>query len=166
MGGPAVPDRPLLNSKWDNRVTILRGSDLLFAYRMTPDSGVLNVASQCCHTFLLGRHDGYDANCVTTASDFVTFHHDKKPTSRWFANQWERERLERYEPLVGIWVDENGTVTGDEGWEKIFQEHVEVMQREIPKEAIGISFDEIVQGIVARGVPIVIVSRKNQRGNK
>jgi hypothetical protein len=157
-GGPEVPDRPLLNSKWDNRVQVVRGRDLLFAYRLEPASQVVNVASRCCHTFLLGRHPGYDASCVTTASDFPVFHgadrEKMKPSSRWFSNQWTPERLARFQPLVGMWqvVNEEdggggGSITGDDGFEEVLKAQLESMQREIPKGAMGLSFDEILAGI-------------------
>ena len=110
---------------------------------------VVNIASTCCHTFLLGRHAGYDAQCVTTSSDFPVFDNAelKAPNSRWFANQWDSERLSKLNPLVAIWVQEDGSLTGEDGWEVIYQDMKANMEREIPENAEGETFDELVESI-------------------
>lgn len=152
LGGPRVPDKPLLASKWDNCIEILKGAKHLFAYKLNPETMVVNVAAGCCHTFLLGRHAGYDANCVTTSSDFPVFLNLDEgslvPSSRWFTNQWDPERLAKYDKLVEIWVDvDSGSIVGDEGWEEVFRAHQESMSRDIPSGAKGMSFDEILDQI-------------------
>jgi hypothetical protein len=150
LGGPSVVgSKPLLNSKWDNRVKVVSGRDQLYVYKMNTETMVTNIASSCCHTFLLGRHSEYDANCVTTASDFCIFLNAENlvPSSRWFSNQWTPERLSMFDKLVGIWVQEDGSLTGEDGWEKVVQEHLESIQREIPKGVEGETFDEIVDSI-------------------
>ena len=170
VGGPPVPSKPLLNSKWDNRISIVQGREYLFAYKMTPTTQVLNIATTCCHTFLLGRNPVYDANCVTTTTT-LTFPvwsssstgspMERLPfeaSSRWFSNQWEPERLAKYPHLVGIWVrEEDGSITGDPGWETVFAQQLECMQREIAENAPGETFDAIVDGSIGRDT-IVIVS--------
>lgn len=152
LGGSSVPTKvPLLNSKWDNRITVVKGRDILFAYKLTPMSEVLNIASTCCHTFLLGRHPGYDANCVTTCSDFPIWTNRDGPfiaSSRWFSNQWQPELLNKIPKLVGIWVNqEDGSIQGEPGWEEVFQIQVECMQREIRHDATGESFDDVLDAI-------------------
>jgi hypothetical protein len=52
-----------------------------------------------------------------------------------------------FDKLVGIWVQEDGSLTGEDGWEKVVQEHLESIQREIPKGVEGETFDEIVDSI-------------------
>lgn len=151
LGGPKVPSKPLLASKWDNKVTVIRGRENLYVYKLTKKTLVFNVASSCCNTFLLGRHAGYDANCVTTSSDFPKWKNADTPfpaTSRWFSNQWTSERLKQYQPLIGIWVDESdNSITGDKGWEAVFDKHLESMNREVSKDAVGETFDQIVASI-------------------
>ena len=172
LGGPTVPDKPLLASKWDNKIEIVKGQNELFAYKLSPETLVTNIASNCCKTFLLGRHSGYDGNCVTTSSNFPIFHNVEKeenmiPSSRWFVNQWSSERLAKYpSKLVGIWVnDDDGSIVGEEGWEEIFKIHQAKMQAEIPTTddddddgVEGLSFDEILDTIIGKG-NIRIVSK-------
>lgn len=127
------------------------------------DTQVLNIATTCCHTFLLGRHSVYDSNCVTTSSDFPTWRNTANvlpflASSRWFSNQWETERLAQYPPLVGIWVREgDGSITGEQGWEEVFAKHMEGLQREIAEDAPGETFDAIVDSILGRDNSKVIV---------
>lgn len=163
LGGPLVDrSKPVLCSKWDNRIKVESGKEHLMVYKMTPTTQVWNIASSCCHTFLLGRHSEYDANCVTTVADFPTWHSVDKDhfpfqaSSRWFSNQWDPKRLEALQPLVGIWVNESdGSIVGEEGWEPIFASHMESTQQPISDSAAGESFDDIVDQIGRESVIIV-----------
>jgi hypothetical protein len=124
----------------------------MYVYKLNSETLLTNIASTCCHTFLLGRHPVYDGNCVTTSSDFPIFENAEDivlvPSSRWHSNQWDKERLSKYEPLVGIWVqEEDGSLVGEDGWEDVFKVHIEKMQREIPDCAEGETFDEIIDSI-------------------
>ena len=152
LGGPSVSkDQPLLASKWDDRVKFVKGStENLIAYKIDPTTQVTNIASKCCHTFLLGKHSVYDNNCVTTSSDFPTFSGEPnlEPSSRWFSNQWSKERLSKCRPLVGIWVnEEDGSLVGEEGFEDVLKMHLASMGRPIKQGAEGITFDEIIASI-------------------
>lgn len=152
LGGPSVPTRPLLTSKWEDRVTIIKGRDYLFCYKVTPKTLVYNVASSCCYTFLLGRHSVYDAQCVTTSTDFPIWKNADLPfraSSRWFSNQWGTERLAQYPPLTGIWVKEiDGSITGDPGWESVVERHMATINQEISEDvSSGETFDSIVESI-------------------
>jgi hypothetical protein len=151
LGGPKVPSRPLLASKWDNKIRVIKGREHLYVYKLTEKTLVINIASSCCNTFLLGRHAGYDANCVTTSSDFPIWKNADTPfqvSSRWFSNQWTAERLQQYSSLIGIWVNESdNSITGDKGWEEVFEKHMEKMNSRIPMDAVGESFDQIVASI-------------------
>jgi hypothetical protein len=71
------------------------------------------------------------------------------PSSRWFVNQWDRDRLAKYDRVVGIWVNEvDGSVLGEDGWEDIFKAHVQSMQRDVPIDATGVSFDDILNDVI------------------
>ena len=162
LGGPKIPssDKPLLASKWDNKVKITEsGRDKLYAYKMTPETGVINIASTCCHTFLLGRHSGYDANCVPTSDDFSIFSRNSKrmaSSSRWFSNQWDKDRLSKLDYIPGIWVNEkDGSLSGDQGWEPIFEAHKAAMESDISQGAEGESFEEIIDSIGRDKIKIV-----------
>lgn len=158
LGGPTIPDNPLVNSKWDNCVKIVKGRDYLFAFKLTPETQVVNIASTCCHTFLLGRHAGYDGNCVTTSSDFPIWNNADLPflvSSRWFSNQWDPERLAKYPKLVGIWVQSDGSIQGETGWELVFEKQLECIQRDIKQGTEGESFDEIVESLQRDKIIIV-----------
>lgn len=151
LGGPKVSSKPLLASKWDNKVRVIKGRENLHIYKLTEHTQVINIASSCCYTFLLGRHPGYDTNCVTTSSDFPIWKNADRPfsaSSRWFSNQWTSERLKHYPPLIGIWVNElDNSITGEKGWEAVFKTHMEMMDQRIPMNAVGETFDEIVESI-------------------
>ena len=138
LGGPQIPskDKPLVNSKWDNSFVVEKGRGNLFAYKMTKGTAVFNIATKCCHTFMLGRNDIYDAQCVTTCDDFPLFSGNIRlsPSSRWFSNQWSPERLSKLEnpSLIGIWVNEDdNSLTGDAGWEQVYETHKAAMESAI-----------------------------------
>lgn len=186
LGGPCVDmKKPVLATKWDNKVKILSGEECLFAYKLTSTTLVTNIASRCCHTFLLGRHSGYDANCVTTSSDFPIFENVARtnddddddqsffiPSSRWFSNQWDEQRMKRIKEndpynLIGIWVNESdGKLDGEDGWQTVLKKHMECIQRPIvddddddDNEVKGKSFDEIIDQYIGRN-NIIIVSEQ------
>ena len=123
---------------------------------MNATTQVTNIASSCCHTFMLGKHSVYDANCVTTSSDFPIFagETNMEPSSRWFSNQWDEERLSKCSrQLVGIWVNEDdGTLVGDDGYEDVLKAHLACMERPIKQEdgdtrGQSMSFNDIVDKI-------------------
>lgn len=147
MGGPAVnQDKPIINMKWDNRVTIEQGRDHLMVYKLSPETKVFNVASSCCHTFLLGRNAEYDANCLTTNQQSPVYDKDYveiPPSSRWFSNQWPTA-INPLQPLVGIWVGEDGNLIGEDGWEAVFEAHMQVMNAPTPSTAKGETFDQLL----------------------
>lgn len=161
LGGPKIlsNDKPLLNTKWDNKLIVEKGREKLFAYKMTPKTMVLNIASSCCHTFLLGRNSVYDANCVTTGDDFPAFSDNTKtlrPSSRWFSNQWGSERLSKLDYVIGIWVNEkDGSLVGEDGWEKVLAVHMTAMQSDIRPHATGETFEQIIESIGVDNIKIV-----------
>jgi hypothetical protein len=183
LGGPSLPSnkyqQPIVSTKWDNLFVVEKGRDQLFAYKLTPDTKVTNVASKCCSTFLLGRHSGYDANCVTTCDAFPIFTNDYAripPSSRWYTNQWNPTRLAKLEPLTGMWVvcnDTDGTfsITGDTGWQEVLEAHQNAMGADIivppPLDGDGEarcweSFDQLLNSIGrAETVPIVSSSKED-----
>jgi hypothetical protein len=172
LGGPKVPSKPLLASKWDNKVKIISGRDKLQVYKMTSETMVTNISSTCCHTFLLGRHPGYDANCVTTSSDFPVFKDAENivAASRWYPNQWDKDRLSKYDDddkLIGIWVqEEDGSIVGEDGWEDVFKAQIESMEREIPEGAEGQTFDQIIDSVGRDNIKIVSGETSDQSSPK
>jgi len=163
-GGPSIPsiNKPLVNSKWDNAFVVEKGRELLFAYKMTKETGVYNIASTCCFTFLFGRNDQYDANCVTTCDCFPLFDDSFEKieaSSRWFSNQWSSERLSKLPNLIGIWVNDDGSLLGDNGWESVFAKMQSAMNSDIKirndfKASVE-SFDQLIQAI---GNVIIVTS--------
>jgi hypothetical protein len=63
--------------------------------------------------------------------------------------------------MVGIWINEAGSITVENGWEEIFKNQVENMQRAIPDDAVGISFEELWNELSKEGV--VIASEENKK---
>jgi hypothetical protein len=161
LGGPKIPsnDQPLVNTKWDNKVVVVKGQDQLFAYKVSPETLVVNIASSCCHTFLLGRNNMYDANCVTTGDDFGVFSENATrldPASRWFSNQWDSERLSKLKPVTGIWVNEkDGSLVGEDGWEKVLEAHMTAMQSDILPGVEGDTFDQLIESVGVDNIKIV-----------
>lgn len=143
----------------------------MFAYKLTSHSNVLNIASSCCYTFLLGRNDEYDANCVTTTivdeddDDGVGPVWGEKyefiePSSRWFINQWsdeQRAKLLQRKSMVDIWFDADGTMNGSTGWNTTFERHVAAMNAPIElgyAAKTGETFDQILQS--CNGTVVVV----------
>jgi hypothetical protein len=190
LGGPSLPsnkNQPLVSTKWDNLVVVEKGRDQLFAYKLSPDTLVTNIASKCCYTYLLGRHSGYDANCVTTCDTFPIFTNDYAripPSSRWFANQWDPARLSKQEPLTGMWVVYNNAdgaalITGDTGWQEVLEAHQNAMEADIvPPSSLDDghdddarscssweSFDQLLNSILGRDeTAVLIVSHQSKGG--
>jgi hypothetical protein len=81
---------------------------------------------------------------------------------RWFSNQWGPERLAEYPRLVGIWVQENGSISGETDWEEVFAKHMECMQREIAEGISGETFDSIVD---SRGRDNVVVVSETSKSS-
>ena len=149
-GGPSVnKDMPIINMKWDNWVEVVKGRDQLWAYKLAPETHVLNIASKCCHTFLLGRNDDYDANCLTTNESAPLYGKSYQripPSSRWWVNQWSQEQRAKLMPLVGIWVNEQGNLAGDEGWKPVFDKQVAAMNAPITiQNGAGETFEQVLQ---------------------
>ena len=110
----------------------------------------MNIYACCCHTFLLGQNNVYDANCVTVVDDCVVFdenhHQDHSATSRWFTNQWDPNLVSKFPPLLGIWVHDDGSLLGQEGWEQVYAKMKADMERELPENADGYqTFDHILR---------------------
>lgn len=166
-GGPKVlKDRPLINTKWDNLMTISCSNksvkENLRAYKMRDaNCGVTNIASSCCNTFLLGRNPAYDTHVVTTMDDFVIFSSNYEkvpPSSRWFVNQWSSERISHLPHLPGLWVSNDGNVTGeDDEWEQTFQAQLDATGKEPPKKSEEgmITFDDVLDLIGRDQIEIV-----------
>jgi hypothetical protein len=161
LGGPSVPDAPLVASKWPNCIEIISGEDLLFAYRLNPTTKLINIASSCCYTFLLGRHAEYDTNCVTTQAETAVYcdltEGSIQPYARFFSNQWSPERIQKCErKLIGIWVDETtGEIVGEKGYKELFEAHIESVSRPIPSDAVGATFDDILEKLGRENIVIV-----------
>jgi hypothetical protein len=151
LGGPPVEmDKPIVCIKWDNRVIVEQGSDHLMAYKLTPDTKMVNIASSCCHTFLLGRNAEYDAHCFTTNQGPPVYNQhyvEIPPSSRWFSSQWSQERLDKLEPLIGIWVDGDGNLTGEDGWEPVFEKQMQAMNAAIPSDSKGETFEQVLESL-------------------
>jgi hypothetical protein len=163
-GGPFVVDKnvPIVTMKWENKVEVVKGRDHLFAYKLTPDTHVVNIASKCCHTFLLGRNNDYDASCLTTNEASAVYgqtYQRIEPSSRWWVNQWSEERRAKLMPLVGIWVDKDGNLAGETGWKHVFDKQFAAMNAPIATDGVGSgeSFDQVLQS----AGPVQIVSRLN-----
>ena len=162
LGGPSVPDTPLVASKWPDCIEIISGEDLLFAYKLNANTKVHNIASSCCHTFLLGRHAEYDANCVTTqASETAVYCNltegSIQPYARFFSNQWSPDRIQKCErKLIGIWVDEStGEIVGEDGYKDLFEAHIESISRPVSPDAVGVKFDDIMEKLGKDNIIIV-----------
>jgi len=115
---------------------------------------------------VLARQE-YDANCVTTQAESVVYCNVTEgsiaPYARFFTNQWDGDRLSKYKPMIGIWVDEStGEITGEEGWKPLFQNHLENIQREITPGATGVSFDDILDEIGRDNVIILSNERSKE----
>eukprot|EP00984_Skeletonema_dohrnii_P024313 scaffold13427_cov78-Skeletonema_dohrnii-CCMP3373.AAC.1 len=168
LGGPSVPDTPLfVASKWPNCIEIISGEDLLFAYKLNSTTQFCNMASSCCHTFLLGRHAEYDANCVTAQGEAAVYSDLAegaiKPYARFFSNQWSPERIQKCKrKLIGIWVDEStGEIVGEEGYKDLFEAHIESISRPLPTDTVGLKFDDILEKLGRDNIIIVSGEKKS-----
>ena len=87
LGGPALEHgiyertRPVRLVYFDNRLSVLKGRDNLRFFKLTPNSGVVNMFSSCCHTFLLKENVRYQGTVVAAIEQvrqqlFYTFAHN------------------------------------------------------------------------------------------
>jgi hypothetical protein len=62
-----------------------------------------------------------------------------------------------------MWVDENGQVTGQEGWESVFEAQIARMKRPKNEDSLseGETFDDIVDSLQKED--IIIASQKTEQ---
>jgi hypothetical protein len=80
-----------------------------------------------------------------------------QPYARFFSNQWSPERIQKCErKLIGIWVDETtGEIVGEKGYKELFEAHIESVSRPIPSDAVGATFDDILEKLGRENIVIV-----------
>lgn len=58
--------------------------------------------------------------------------------------------------LTGIWVNpQTWSLTGDPGWEAVFEKQKACLDRPIPQDVIGETFDDTVESIGRNNILIV-----------
>lgn len=163
-----MPSHPLRVKTLDNHLVFVQGKDKLQLYKTTKDTLLINMASTCCNTYLIGRHSGYHySGSLATMADFCKYQNlddSSQPTSRWFTNKWTPERLSQYEKLPALWVnEEDGSLEADfEGWQEVFQAQVAALQVPVPEDAHapGETFEDVVEHVVGKGGGITILNEQ------
>mmetsp|Transcript_11942 Transcript_11942/g.17293 ORF Transcript_11942/g.17293 Transcript_11942/m.17293 type:complete len:251 (+) Transcript_11942:214-966(+) len=188
QGGPSIEHgifmrtRPITIHWFDNRLEVMQGSKYLKFYKLRPSSGVINMASSCCNTFLAKENPRYQGNTVAvfeqdfgehsyedTANQYhqprpvVHVHNIKnmkasKPFIRMFPNHWLHENVQFLHPLPHVWVNDTGDATGSpKDWETTFEEFMEKTSKPVRKNAPGMDFADL---IACNGGNIEVASAK------
>jgi hypothetical protein len=120
-------------------------------YKLNHATLLINIASTCCHTYLVGRHSAYHGNAVMTMADapvFTGLDDSRNKSLRWFVRDWDPDKLSVLPKMTTMWIQEDGTPMGDcDGWEAIFQGDVASLQAPILEGTEGESFDELVESL-------------------
>ena len=172
LGGPALErgvydrTRPVRLVYFDNRLSVLKGRDHLRFFKLTPSSGVVNMYSSCCHTFLLKENVRYQGAVVAAIeqdygnddnADLALEDHQPRPVHhrhnlqhvehrdamlRTFPNDWLLEHVSYLKPLPSVWFDEAGNVVGQPkgSWEDTFDDYMDKVTAKIPPMMAGVEF--------------------------
>jgi len=172
QGGPALEHghymrtKPIMAHFFDNRMEVISGLEKLRFFKLRPESGVVNMASSCCNTFLAKENVRYEGNVVAVFDlDFgaptmvddehqpVPEHHrhnlkhfmHQEPMIRMFPTDWLDEHVQFLHPLPSIWLNEIGEVTGSpRGWEEVFERFMDITTEPVPENLIGDKFGHIL----------------------
>lgn len=138
---------------------VVKGKDKLYLYKLTNDSLLINMASTCCHSFLMCHHPVYHGKgrdfCAVANLQAVD---DSKPLARWFTNLWKEQELKQCDCTVPhLWVTSDGQVTGNvENWADVFQAQCAAIQTPIPDDDIpGETFEDIMNHVGKDKIVIV-----------
>ena len=121
--------RPVTLRYFDNRLLIVKGRANLKFFKLRPESGVINMSTKCCNTFLMKENVRYQGTVVTVIdqdygnndnADLVHGAHDEmqprpvvhrhnlsnveaqEPCLRTFPNDWLPEHLTYLKPLPSV----------------------------------------------------------------
>ena len=172
LGGPALEHgiydrtRPVRLVYFDNRLSVVKGRDNLRFFKLTSSSGVVNMYTSCCHTFLLKENVRYQGTVVAAIeqdygnddnADLALEDHQPRPVQhrhnlqhveyqdamlRTFPNDWLLDHVSYLKPLPSVWFDEAGNVVGQPkgSWEETFDEYMDKVTAKIPPMMAGVEF--------------------------
>ena len=150
---------------FDNRLSIVKGRHNLRFFKLTPNSGVCNMSTSCCHSFLLKEYERLPGTVVTIEQDYGNDDnadlpledHQPRPVHhrhnlhnvehqdamlRTFPNDWLLEHISYLKPLPSVWFDEAGNVVGQPkgSWEETFDAYMDKVTAAVPPMQAGVEF--------------------------
>jgi hypothetical protein len=150
---------------FDNRLSIIKGRHNLRFFKLAPASGVVNMSTSCCHSFLLKEYERLPGTVVAIEQDYGNDDnadlpledHQPRPVHhrpnlhnvehqdamiRTFPNDWLLEHLSYLKPLPSVWFDEAGNVVGQPtgSWEETFDAYMDKVTACVPPMQAGVEF--------------------------
>ena len=158
--------RPVRLVYFDNRLSVVHGRHNLRFFKLTPSSGVVNMSTSCCHTFLLKENVRYQGAVVAAIeqdygnaddADLAREDHQPRPvhhrhnlqnvehqeaTIRTFPHDWLLEHASYLHPLPSVWFDDAGNVVGQPNgsWEATFDDYMDKVTAKVPPMMAGVEF--------------------------
>lgn len=157
--------RPVTIRYFDNRLSVVKGRSNLKFFKLKPGSGVVNMATTCCNTFMLKENVRYEGTVVAAIdqdygnddnADLPLEDHQPRPVQhrhnlanvepqdpiiRTFPNDWLPEHVSFLKPMPSIWFDDGGNVVGQPNeWEATFDTYMERIMAKVPPMMAGIEF--------------------------
>ena len=157
--------RPVRLVYFDNRLSIIKGRHNLRFFKLAPTSGVVNMSTSCCRSFLLKECERLPGTVVAIEQDYGNddnadlpledhqprpVHHrtnlhnvqHQEAMLRAFPNDWLLEHISYLKPLPSFWFDEAGNVVGQPkgSWEEMFDEYMDKVTAAVPPMQAGVEF--------------------------
>mmetsp|Transcript_30790 Transcript_30790/g.74485 ORF Transcript_30790/g.74485 Transcript_30790/m.74485 type:complete len:219 (-) Transcript_30790:397-1053(-) len=155
------PDLPALFCTFDNSLVVESGDVMFFKATPLEQPSPINMASTCCHTYLMGYFEMYHHNCVAVNSperegsgvtidgaccsdigyNFMSFRHGRTQ----FDDLLERQP--QFKNVSEFWFKGKGFEDGFDGtsnWEETLADVTTKLSQPIEQQPGGKTFDELL----------------------
>lgn len=150
-GTPLDTTHAIEVANFEGQIQFEEGRDqlLFFRLREETETNMINVASQCCHSFLCARNTDFHGNAVATLPQYaIVKHEEDKPIEFLSFRKFWPTKLETVpKGIIEFWKTEDGGFDGTEGFEEALGTAMGANAAPLSEKIEGtISFDELVEG--------------------
>ena len=146
----STPRTPLKWPTLRDKIRFDQGRDLLYFFRGSDDTHMINVSCTCCHSFLCARNTDFHGNAVATLPQYANVSHAPKDLQFLsFRKFWPNsDTLENVpEGMAEFWKTDNGGFDGTEGFMEALGVAMASNTEPLTEKIEGtISFDDLVKG--------------------